>query len=302
MENITTSQEGDSPMLERDVVVAFADEVEYQRFVVRRGAYSGQSKRPSTLVFSQNGHCDMAKADERNLRKENLTNRSIWIRNSDPNSGAKPFICAVQSAKDCGGLLFAKIYNSELQLRANRLHEAFLALGLKRWHIEVEETSFESTHAEKNGKASGGMGISKKNKIGQIEDVMDADGGTDVSGLLAKEFEETLRQNIDVEFNEGWGQEIDPVKVDAKVKSLGLDRDPIISAVMEARRRGTPITTMSHDLNFSFAGEIERKLDLAFNIAVKILFVFRAHLNGEYHSFNKDVEKVKNSVKIYVED
>ena len=274
-----------------DVVVVFGDEIEYHRFVERQGAYAGQSRRPSTLVFAQDGHTDLAKKDERALLCETLSNRSLWMRNPNPTASKDAFVCAVKGARDRGGLLFSEIYNSELQLRAQRLHEAFLALGLRSWHIEVEEESSEAKNSDKKGKVDTAASVKL---IGA-----DANGNTERE--LAEKFERTLRQNIDVEFNENCRTKIDLAKVESKIKKLGLEKDPIVSAVLLSRKRGTPVKVIDQNLDFGFSGEIESKFDLAFHVAAKILFV-SAHLNGEYQSFDKAVQKIKNSVRIHVED
>jgi hypothetical protein len=278
------------PKVDPDVVVVFADEIEYHRFVERQGAYDGESRRPSTLVFAQDGHTDLTKKDQRALLRETLSNRSIWMRNPNPTASKDVFVCAVKGAKDRGGLLFAEIYNSELQLRAQRLHAAFLALGLRSWHIEVEEKSSEAKNSDKKGKVNSAASAK----------IIGANAKGNIERELAEKFERTLRQNIDVEFNTNCRTKIDP-KVESKIKKLGLENDPVVSAVLLSRNRDTPVKAIDQKLDFSFLGEIERKFDLAFRVATKILFV-SAHLAGEYQSFDKAVQKIKNCVRIHVED
>ena len=279
-------------MTDPDVVAVFGDDIEYHRFVERRGAYAADSsRRPSTLVFSPDGHTDLAKKDERALRHETLSNRSIWMRNPNPTGSKDVFVCAVKSARDRGGLLFAEIYNSELQLRARRLHEAFLALGLKSWHIEVAEESTEAKKSTKKGKVDAAANVK----------AFGADANGTIEREMAEKFERTLSQNINVEFNENCRTQIDVAKVESKIKQLGLEKDPVVSAVLLSRKRNTPVKAIDQNLDFSFSGKIENKFDLAYHVAAKILFA-SAHLDGDYHSFKNALLKVKNSVMIHVED
>lgn len=89
--------------------------------------------------------------------------------------------------------------------------------------------------------------------------------------------------------------------MEAKIKRLGLEKDLVVSSVLAARKRRQLVTKCDQDLDFIFSGELERKFDLAFDLAARILFV-SAKMKGEYHSFKKAVQIVKNSVKIHVED
>lgn len=278
-------------IIDRDVVVAFADEIEYHRFVIRQGAYAEVSRRPSTLVYASGGHSDLKKSDERSLRGETLSNRSIWIRNPDSNASQGAFVCAIKGAKDCGGLLFDEIYNSELQLRAQRLHSAFLALGLKSWRIDVEEETASSVNSETKAKTSAGAKVM----------IVEADAAGSVEKSLVEKFEKTLRQHLSVSFNESSRNMIDHVKAEIEIRKLGLVKDPVVSALLTARKRESVGTIIDQNLDFSFSGEIERKIDLAFHVAMKILFV-SANMKGEYQSFKKAIQKVKNSVRIHVED
>lgn len=278
-------------MVDPDVVAVFGDEIEYHRFVERRGAYKGVTPRPSTLVFAQDGHTDLAKKDERALRRETLSNRSIWMRNPNPTASKDTFVCAVKGAKDRGGLLFAEIYNSELQLRAQRLHEAFLALGLRSWHIEVKEESSESTTSNKKGKVAADASVK----------LIGADANGSIEREMAEKFERTLSQNINVEFNENCRTQIDLTKVESIIKRLGLEKDPVVATVLLSRKRNMPVKAIDQNLDFDFSGEIEKKFALAYHVAAKILFV-SAHLDGDYNSFKNALVKVQNSVRIHVED
>ena len=74
-----------------------------------------------------------------------------------------------------------------------------------------------------------------------------------------------------------------------------------MAAILSSRRRNIPVKKVDQNLNSSFFGEIENKFDLAYHVSTKILFV-SAQLKGEYHSLKNAIQKVKNSVKIHVED
>ena len=282
------------PPIDSDVVAVYADETEYHRFVDRRCAYIGLARQPASFVISPGGRCDLSLNDENGLRKENPRNRSIWIRDPDPNASEGAFIPVIKGIKDNGGFLFDEIYKSELQGRAQRLHEAFLALGLKKWKIFVEEMTSKSEQSSKSGKGSASADIG----------VVEASAEASAAREKAEQFEQTLRQNFDLEFNEGFGSKIDDnyiLRVEAEIKRLGLEKDLVVSAVLSARKRKQQVTKCDHDLDLTFSGELERKFDLSFDLAARILFV-SAKMKGEYHSFKKAVQIVKNSVKIHVED
>ena len=317
-----------SRLIDPDVVVAYADEIEFHRLVNRQGAYAELSRRPASIVFAPGGHCDLKKQDERSLLQKSLTNRSIWVRDPNPHAGKGAFVLAVPGVKDKGGLLFDEIYNSELQCRAQRLHEAFIALGLKRWKIVVEETSNKQLQSSKKGKGSSsvGMTIPKKKSSGaskqenDVESVQqendetpqqetdsssskDIDLGSELSfeKMTFEHFVQTLRDNIDVRYGESCNADIDVVNAEAHVKRLGLDKDPVVATILAGRKRGISIESVDQELDFSFTGKIEQKFDLAFKVSAKILFV-SAKMKGQYHSFKKAVQTIKNSVKIHVED
>ena len=277
-----------APTIDTDIVAVYADETEYHRFVDRRGAYTGLTSHPASFIISPGGRCDLKLNDEKGLRKENPRNRSIWIRDPDPNASEGAFIPVIKGVKDKGGFLFDEIYKSELQCRARRLHEAFIALGLKKWRIFVEETTSKSEQTSKSGKGSASADLK----------IVEANAEASAAREKAEKFEQTLRQNFDLEFNDGSGSN---PNVEAEIKRLGLEKDLVVSAVLAARKRGQLVTKCDHDLDLTFSGELERKFDLTFDLAARILFV-SAKMKGEYHSFKKAVQIVKNSVKIHVED
>ncbi|WP_407450748.1 hypothetical protein [Fibrobacter sp.] len=280
--------------IDTDIVAVYADETEYHRFVNRRCAYTGLSNYPASFVIAPGGRCDLTQNDEKGLRKENPHNRSIWIRDPDPNANEGAFIPVIKGVKDKGGLLFEEIYKSELQCRAQRLHEAFIALGLKKWRIFVEETTSKSEQSSKSGKGSASVNLA----------LVEASAEAGAAREKAEKFEQTLRQNFDLEYNESCGHTFDSAKVakvEAEIKRLGLEKDLVVSSVLSARKRGHLVTKCNHDLDLRFSGELEKKFDLAFDLAARILFV-SAKMKGEYHSFKKAVQIVQNSVKIHVED
>ncbi len=281
-----------APPIDTDIVAVYADETEYHRFVDRRGAYTGLTSHPASFIIAPGGRCDLKLNDEKGLRKENPRNRSIWIRDPDPNASEGAFIPIIKGVMDKGGFLFDEIYKSELQCRARRLHEAFIALGLKKWRIFVEETTSKSEQSAKSGKGSASADLK----------IVEANAEASVAREKAEKFEQTLRQNFDLEYNESFGPQIDnPEEVEVKIKRLGLENDLVVSSVLAARKRGQIVTKCDHDLDLTFSGELERKFDLTFDLAARILFV-SAKMKGEYHSFKKAVQIVKNSVKIHVED
>jgi hypothetical protein len=280
-----------SSLINPDIVAVYADETEYHRFVDRRGAYRNLGSHPASLVIAEGGRCDLTQDDEKFLRQKNPSNLSIWIRDSSPNAQEGAFICAVKGVKDKGGLLFEEIYNSELQCRAQRLHEAFIALGLKKWRISVDESTMKSDESSKSGKGSASADVK----------VVEASAEASAAREKAEKFEQTLRQNFDLEYNESFGSKIDIPKAEAEIKRLGLEKDLVVSAVLYARKRNQRVIKCNQELDFTFSGEMEQKFDLAFYLASRILFV-SAKMEGEYHSFKKAVQIVKNSIKIHVED
>jgi hypothetical protein len=280
-----------APTIDTDIVAVYADETEYHRYVDRQGAYLGLTNHPASLVIAPGGRCDLKLKDEKGLRQENPPNRSIWMRDPDPNAHDGAFIPVIKGVKDKGGLLFEEIYKSELQCRAQRLHEAFIALGLKKWRIFVDESNLKSNQSLKNGKGSASADLK----------IVEASAEASAARVTAEKFEQTLRQNFDLEYNESFGPKINIPEVEAKIKRLGLEKDLVVSSVLAARKRKQLVTKCDQDLDFIFSGELERKFDLAFDLASRILFV-SAKMKGEYHSFKKAVQIVKNSVKIHVED
>lgn len=294
MNEVDTTNETErqpSPLIDSDVVAVYADETEYHRFVDRQGAYRNLTSHPASLVIAPDGRCDLNQEDEKSLRLRNPLNRSIWIRNPNPNSSEGTFIPVVKGVKDKGGFLFDEIYKSELQCRAQRLHTAFIALGLKQWRILVEESTSKSEQSSKSGKGSASADIK----------IVEASAEASAAREKAEDFKKALRHNFGIEYNTNFGSKIDIPKVEEEIKRLGLEKDLVVSAVLSARKRNQRVTQCDQELDFSFSGELEQKFNLAFDLAARILFV-SAKMKGEYHSFKKAVQIVKNSIKIHVED
>ena len=331
-----TNEDSPAPLINPEILVVFADQVEYHRFVEARRLYSSYPHRPPASLVLSPQWCDL-KGDpgvEELLRTKSLTNRSVWVRSPQGGISQAPFRLAVRGIKDKGGILFDEIYKSELQQRAERLHKAFLALGLKSWKIEVEEESTDDheTKRKVHGEASVSWGAGSKSTKGPTASSPDCakaakeigdsptdkanppkperttssgvtiGGSGDYERYLKETFVQTLKQTLRVEYNESYRAGMDIHTAQETIDSLGLSDDSVILSVLEARRSGRRLMSGTRDMDFKFSGNLRDNFDLAFDISTTTCFNFSARAAGKFESLKTTILNLTKTCKIYVED
>lgn len=317
-------------LFDKDVVVVFADEVEKFRFITRNpGCYAGRSKRPAIYIFDQSHPWTDLDDDSRLiLKKKQLTNRSIWIKDPGSEEKKEDFVEVLRCGRDHGGILFANAFNSQLLNRAKRLDKAFEMLGLRSWTIKVTETSDNTLKKDRKGSAEGSVGVrgtidqdGNYQKDADVDNMDDANNSADtnnsggtgkakfngaIGGKIAvqskmfENFKQTLTSNLTVNLGES-RRNIDLPIVRKKIAALGLLDDQVVRKVLLARADGRKVENVVQKMDFDFTGEIMRKFDFAFNIAAKIFFV-TAKFGSQYHSFTKAVKTLTESVTIEIGD
>ena len=329
-----TQEESPAPLVNPETLVVFADRVEYHRFVEVRRLYSSYRQLPPASLVLSPQWCDL-KDDpgvEELLGTKSLTNRSIWIRPPQCGAFRAPFRLAVRGVKDKGGILFDEIYKSELQQRADRLHKAFLALGLKSWRIEVQEESTDDRETKRkvHGEASVSWGSGSKSSKKSDESSPDSTqpvkesgdsptteanpperttssgvtigGSGDYTKHLKESFVQTLKQTLRFEYDESYKDSIDIHRAQETIDSLGLSDDSVVLSILEARRSGRRLVSGTRDMDFKFNGKIRDNFDLAFSISTTTFFNFSARAAGKYESLKTVIQNLSQTCKIYVED
>lgn len=228
--------------------------------------------------------------------------------------------------------MFDEIYKSELQQRADRLHKAFLALGLKSWRIEVEEESTDDRETKRkvHGEASVSWGSGSKSKKkpddsspGSVKPAKETGdspatetkpserttssgvtigGSGDYEKHLKESFVQTLKQALQFEYDESYRDSIDPHKAQETIDSLGLSDDSVVLSILEARRSGRRLVSGTRDMDFKFNGKITDDFNLAFDISATTYFNFSASAKGKYESLKTAILNLSQTCKIYVED
>ncbi len=320
---LVTNENPFDPLFEKDVVVIFADEVERRRFVTRNGQfYSNLNKRPAIYVFDHaHPWTDLDDDARLALANKQLTNRSVWIRNPGYGEEKDDFVEVVRGGRDHGGLLFEEAFASQLLSRANRLDKAFEMLGLRHWKICASETSNLTRTIIRRGAAGGSVGIGgtfdkegnfqKDDEAGNDGEASNDNKGKklqvgagvkmDVNNKKFDHSAKTLTSDLSVNFEESRRGNNDLPYVRKKIAALGLLDDQVVRKVLLAREDGRKVEEVTLNMDLDFTKEIMRKFDLAVAVAAQILFV-TAKFESQYHSFQKSVETLKQSVKIEIGD
>lgn len=309
--------------IDQDVVVAYADDIEYHRFVKSRCVYEGLSKRPAAIVFKP-GHewSDLEESEMRKLLSKGLTNRSIWIRNPSCGTEKGEFVMAVKGTKDRGGILFDEIFKSQLLDRAKRLNDAFCTLGLKDWSINVLDDQSTKSDCRKGGRISGGVGIRKKK--GSTEENANATenegtyssendsapeklpdnwvgGGFGANKNVFEDVTQTLKQTLKVKSRKSASDEVDLLVARQKIAALGLQDDQLVSTILSKLEKKQGIENMELEFDFSFTNLIRNQFHFVSMFAGKILFVHFG-LDARYRSFCETIKTIHQNVKITIED
>lgn len=307
--------------IDQDVVVAYADDIEYHRFVKSRCVYEGLSKRPAAIVFKPGQEwSDLEESEMRKLLSKGLTNRSIWIRNPSCGSEKGEFVMAVKGTKDRGGILFDEIFKSQLLDRAKRLNEAFCILGLKSWSINVLDDQKTKSDSRKGGRISGGVEWNKKKgsteenaRATENEGASSSEddeeklpdywcgGGVVVNKNVFEDVTQTLKQTFKVKSRKSASDGVDLLVARQKIAALGLQDDQLVSTILSKLEKKQGIENMELEFDFSFTELIRNQFHFVSMFAGKILFVSFS-LDAKYRSFCETIKIIHQNVKITIED